>query len=543
MNLARPTTPLRWPLLAAAAAFAAIALPATARATDYCVAPNTTCGGTNVSTFEQALDLADNANDADRIFLGDATYTAPTTSGFDYFRPAGPLEIAGDASGHSVLTAPDGSTVEVLGLSGAPGSSVHDLTVHIPQNVGASFGALRTTNLAQRVLVDEEPVQTNQFDGVELRGGTLEDSTVLLSQAETNTGVFIGDAAASVISSHVTAKAGLKAQAPATLDRSSISAAGSAVTAFSGTLVVKSSLLRVSASNGNGLVTITQLGTHPSIQGDGVTIVGPDVSTGSGVSASTVVFPNESTDVTLSNSIIRGFGHALRVSAPGTGTATLTASFSDYDPSANLTTGANASLVETDVTNLGDAHFADAAAGDFHLLPGSPLVDAGDPAVATGEDLDGNLLVADGDGDGIARRDMGAFELPAGSTPPSGGSQGEPAGGQTGGTPSAGGSPQPTPATRRPDTQPPLITAFRRHGRRFSFVLSEPARVKLVVLRAKKGRFGRFAALSDGAAQGGDSIGLSRRRVLRPGLYRASIVAIDAAGNRSAAKRIKFRVR
>ena len=176
MNLARPTTPLRWPLLAAAAAFAAIALPASAGATDYCVAPNTTCGGTNISTLEQALDLADNANDADRIFLGDATYAAPTTSGYSYANGFAPVEIIGDGEATTVLTAPSGSTSQVLNLAAAAGSSVHHLTIRIPPNAGVGMDGLRTFNLAHHILVDEDPTQSNLRRGadcVEGRSRTL----------------------------------------------------------------------------------------------------------------------------------------------------------------------------------------------------------------------------------------------------------------------------------------------------------------------------------------------------------------------------------
>jgi len=76
-----------WVAAGACAGLLAGVLPAMASAADYCVAPNTTCGGTNVATFEQALDLADNAPDADRIFLGAATYTAPTSDGDLYDKP------------------------------------------------------------------------------------------------------------------------------------------------------------------------------------------------------------------------------------------------------------------------------------------------------------------------------------------------------------------------------------------------------------------------------------------------------------------------
>jgi hypothetical protein len=65
-----------------------------------------------------------------------------------------------------------------------------------------------------------------------------------------------------------------------------------------------------------------------------------------------------------------------------------------------------------------------APGADWHLAPGSPAIDSGaevDPISAT--DLDGDPRIADGNGDGKAVIDRGAYELPAptlpGSTPPS----------------------------------------------------------------------------------------------------------------------------
>jgi hypothetical protein len=50
---------------------------------------------------------------------------------------------------------------------------------------------------------------------------------------------------------------------------------------------------------------------------------------------------------------------------------------------------------------------------DYHLLPGSPLIEAGNPAspAAGALDLDGGTRAVDGNGDCIIRRDVGADEF------------------------------------------------------------------------------------------------------------------------------------
>ncbi|MHC4483353.1 MAG: choice-of-anchor Q domain-containing protein, partial [Planctomycetota bacterium] len=52
--------------------------------------------------------------------------------------------------------------------------------------------------------------------------------------------------------------------------------------------------------------------------------------------------------------------------------------------------------------------------GDYHLLPGSPCIDAGDPnyiAELDATDLDGNPRIVDGNSDGNSVVDMGAYEF------------------------------------------------------------------------------------------------------------------------------------
>jgi hypothetical protein len=63
-----------------------------------------------------------------------------------------------------------------------------------------------------------------------------------------------------------------------------------------------------------------------------------------------------------------------------------------------------------------DPMFTDPNAADFHLSPGSPCIDAGDPNAIPEPyqtDLDGHVRLWDGDGDMQARIDMGCYEYGA----------------------------------------------------------------------------------------------------------------------------------
>jgi sugar lactone lactonase YvrE len=160
-----------------------------------------------------------------------------------------------------------------------------------------------------------------------------------------------------------------------------------------------------------------------------------------------------------------------------------------------------------------------------------------------------------------------------------GGSSGTPGGGSPGGTQPGG----PLPDTSRPalgsigltnkvfavdthGTAETAVAARAKRGTVLRYKLTEKARVVVAIERATVGRkvgrscrkptkanrkrkactlyvsSGNFAVQS---AAGQDSHAFSGRigrKSLAPGTYRASLVAIDAAGNRSVARRISFRI-
>jgi hypothetical protein len=528
----------RWLAASVVAGCAVGVSPAVAGAADYCVAPNTSCASGNLGSLELALDFADQLPDADRIFLGAHTYIAPA-AGFSYDKPEWPVEIVGKGTGKTILTGSPGGS-RVLKLEAAPGSSVHDLTIRTPENATLYAKGLVTRNVARRIEVVDNPTQVHAArEGVELHhGGALEDSTVSLAGGGTvAVGLHPGETA--VRRSALRARTAVynHSSIDATVEHSWLTGSVG-VRSYTGVLELSGSVIRFEQAG----IAAYSTGGPTTVKADDVTLAGAGFDGARGVYSATTGDPGKDVAVTLANSIIRGTPTALKAEAPGSGQATLAVSHSDYDGT-KIKSGPGASISETDVSHVGDAGFVDAASGDYRLRAGSPLVDAGDPAAGQGLDIDGNPLIADGNGDGVARRDLGAFELqpaPAGGgqpdpTPPGGT---EPGGTSSGGTSSGGGEPTGSTTT---DTQAPVIGAFRstRHGTRFRYTLSEPARVTLEIRRARGRR--TLARLTRMGASGPNRLRIGKR-TLRPGRYRAVLTATDAAGNRSARRAIRFRI-
>jgi hypothetical protein len=125
---------------------------------------------------------------------------------------------------------------------------------------------------------------------------------------------------------------------------------------------------------------------------------------------------NGSVNAVLSDSIVRGFATPYERFSASLGSATLSVRYSNLPPGG--TSSGPGTLNLTANTNA-DPLFTGPA--DYHLLPASPSIDVGDPLTVSlpTQDFDGLARPVDGDGDGGARRDQGAFEYhPPGANPP-----------------------------------------------------------------------------------------------------------------------------
>jgi hypothetical protein len=546
------------------AALTAVA-PAAAGAVTFCV-NDPGCvsgGGTASANLGSAVSAAAIAGGRDRIQIGPNPTPYTGANAYVVVAPGNAVDIVGAGQAATVI---QGSALAqyILNVQD-PSSTVSDLTLLTPGGDPAAL-TLALAGTAERVTLD---AIVHTFDpavamapGAVLRAATA-DAPGFGSGVTTQPG---SGPPAIVEDSSFVAQTGVDADS-GTLDirRSRLLTEQAGVLVSGGaTVTISSSLLQLDSA------IFGALGARGNVAGDGtinarhLTLIGPGTPGSIGLQAQANISTSvENIALAVSDSIITGFEKAV-VRTPDDFSANIALDWSVYDGSiedGNSGTG-------TGTLNLGpnnlpagtDPLFVNRSAGDLHLQPASPLIDRGNPAglgaADSPTDLDGAVRVSDGNADGVARSDLGAFELPGAAIP---------------------------------DTSAPLISrasmlrtrfavgraatpvsAQRRRrvkrGTAFRYTLSETSDVTIAIQRRTIGRrvggrcrkatrrnrsrrrctrFVRAGALRRADQSGSVSTSFSGRigrRALKPSRYRATITATDTAGNRSAPRRLAFRV-
>lgn len=355
----------------------------------------------------------------------------------------GPYQLNGTAHALTLQGAGQGSdpatsTILTLPASAvsqnyvfADHATVQDLRVLMTGGVNSSDTGLSLVSAAaDRVTVIGSGTESSK--GAVMTASVLTNSSLQMPSSDTafSAGIY-GQGGNTVTGTEISGSQGFTHSGPLTdsLSRVTISAEIDGVLTDSGTVEIDDAVIDLGAGTGTGLNAANNNNFAPAkaINANHVTVVGGG-SGSVGVWASAPASGAKQTStIQLHNSIVRGptldlLAYAGNDGAQGgNSTATITTTFSDWAtsqaivaPSGNGTPAVVVGAGHLDV----DPAFVNAAAGDYRLAPGSPVLDKGDPASGgPALDRDGAVRVADGDAVLGAVRDMGAYERPD-TTPP-----------------------------------------------------------------------------------------------------------------------------
>jgi hypothetical protein len=548
----------------------ALIAAAPASATTFCVpAFHPACPNNGSNVQQASLETAMQTNGDDTVTDRIVIATGTVTDGNSYKLLSGDsddLEIVGAGPAATAITTTQSGNPFVIDLSdGARAVTMRDLTIRIPatftDNLGAGLQATKDT--FDNVDIESRNVRSDGAPSM-VGGSTFTDGRVYGSAGGSiDTGFATNGAASGELeikrTSIENASWGVLVDDPEVVTRVRrtriVDPLAYGVRITDGSFaVVENSIIEadtatpvIAESNDPGTVIATV--RH-------VTIVGPPADQNEPAVQAKVqnAAGNGSVNLVVSDTIIAGFDNPLWCEAPAAaniGNASLTVRYSYFSHSANVLgdcTLSNPNTIDALDPQVGPPQFA--GPGNFHLPPGSPAIDRGDPLTVTlpTEDFDGAPRPVDGNADGNARRDMGAFEfqppVPPGGDPP----PGEPPPGDPppGDPPPGGPPPDPTGG----DTQAPLISKLKaKHGLSedeggiVKLRLSEAATVSLALRPIASRRSAKGALkLSYAGAAGKNKLPIKPGK-LDAGGYRLKAIATDTAGNRSKTARIKLVVR
>jgi hypothetical protein len=380
------------PVLAAAPAQAAIGTICVGA-----VPAGTTCNN-NQTTIPGAIGIA-TSGDTIRVAAGNTYTDGP------YVLPPG-VNLRGNGAGVSAsatqISQTDGTGDTYLTVSGG---TVADVRINI--GTGTTTGA---TGLAATNAVVDNVVVTGtgaaNVTGLRATTSQVHDATVELVGSTGSTAIESGGGNLLYADSTWNGGAvGYRLTAGTdNISRVTVRLAQTAISVQGGTLNIDDSVIDLGPTGATGLEARPAGGaTSATVNANHLTVVGGGGGS-RGVTSDANGAGTLDAHMTLTNSIVRGPATSL-VQSAGTGhAATFSATRTDYQTATGTVTDGGGNLINIDPV------FANAAAGDYHLLATSPVLDKAASSTAS-LDRDGSKRSYDGDGDGTATPDMGAFEL------------------------------------------------------------------------------------------------------------------------------------
>ena len=402
----------------------ALAVPSTAGATTFCVESPAGCSGTDLTGLEaesQGLTGAHRSDgDPDLVWFAVGVFADTAT-----WQPAGSDGLVVRGSGRdTVLTssrpAPD-TDIFVFDDAVTGNLTIEDLTIRVPTGFQDGEGAALQASGALLDSVTLESRNPGAAAAPSFGNATFREGLVTSAAAGSFAIGFRsggGEPGSAVIEgSTVRAARTIVASDPgvpflATRSILQATGGGAAVEASGGVADIENTLV---LSRGDSPLRALSLagGDGAQIAADHVTLVNGDGGGYAALGAQVTGGTGDAT-VVLENAIARGFARAFDRSAPddpALGNANVTIRYSNLLIGPVVSTGDG--QVDTETGNIDlDPLFGGPL--DYHLLKGSPSIDAGnpDPGPPAEADFEGFDRVTDGNGDGTVRRDMGAFEFP-----------------------------------------------------------------------------------------------------------------------------------
>jgi hypothetical protein len=379
-------------LVAAAVAVGALAAPHAASASDLyvqAVAGDTSCAQDDPCRLQQAITIANIVSNRDTIHVdGPLAYSGLLDL------TQSPIDLIGSGSGAGGTTIDVGAApLRVGSSSSVTGVAVHATDTAVDLFAGATLADARI-EAGSSGIVEIPGDHRTTIDHVDVSAGAYGITIIDASPGQATT----------IRDSHVVARIGVVDFAgvpnPGSLhvERSTIEASRYGVeVAADPNLTIADSVIRATAPQGVGVY----------VRYDGLARIDDTTIDGAGVGGTGVwIQPGTGGEAVVRGSIVRGFVTDLSAEHGLPADGSVTVHRSDY------ATSAGARIVSLGGNTNADPHWRGAPAGDYRLAPDSPLIDKGrpDPAGQGEVDRAGNPRVVDGDGDGTATRDVGAFE-------------------------------------------------------------------------------------------------------------------------------------